>query len=155
MGFEQLKEQHSAMWGSAPFERVSDSISSMHDHLVDRLAPSPGDRWLDLATGTGAVALRAARAGAEVTGLDLAPALIETARSRAAEEGLPVRFEVGDAERLPYGDGSFDVVSSAVGVMFAPDHGAVAAELARVCRPGARLGLACWRPEGHASDCSP
>jgi SAM-dependent methyltransferase len=132
MGFEQLKEQHSAMWGSAPFERVSDSISSMHDHLVDRLAPSPGDRWLDLA-----------------------PALIETARSRAAEEGLPVRFEVGDAERLPYGDGSFDVVSSAVGVMFAPDHGAVAAELARVCRPGARLGLACWRPEGHASDCSP
>jgi 2-polyprenyl-3-methyl-5-hydroxy-6-metoxy-1,4-benzoquinol methylase len=118
----------------------------VHEELVSRLAPQPGDRWLDLATGTGAVALRAARAGAEVTAQDLAPALIQTARRSAAEEDLHVRFDVGNAEELPYPTASFDVVSSVHGVVFASDHRSVARELARVCRPGARLGLTYWRP---------
>jgi ubiquinone/menaquinone biosynthesis C-methylase UbiE len=98
---------------------------------------------LDLATGTGAVALRA---GAAVTGQDLAPELIETARDLAAKEALRVDFEVGDAERLDYPDASFDVVSSAHGVVHAHNHSAVAEELARVCRLGGRLGLTYWLP---------
>lgn len=134
------------MWGSAPWERVAETLAPLHDHLVAELSPRAGERWLDAATGTGAVAVRAARAGAEVTGLDLAPRLVETARRLAADEGLAIRFDVGDCEDLPYDDASFDVVASAVGVIFAPDHGAVARELARVCRPEGRLGLVSWRP---------
>lgn len=134
------------MWGSAPWQRVAETLAPLHDHLVEALSPRAGELWLDAATGTGAVAIRAARAGAEVTGLDLAPRLVETARRLAAEEGLVIRFDAGDCEHLPYEDASFDVVASAVGVIFAPDHGAVARELARVCRPGGRLGLVSWRP---------
>jgi len=141
------KADQGRVWGAAGWQEIADgSLYPVHDELVARLAPQPGERWLDLATGTGAVALRAARAGADVTGLDLAPALIETAKHLAADEDLAVRFDVGDVERLPYEDASFDVVSSAHGVVFAADHAAVAAELARVCRPGARLGLTYWLP---------
>lgn len=153
MGFEELKAKQSVMWGAGPFERVAETAADVHDALVRLLRPEPGLGWLDLACGTGAVALRAARAGAEVTGLDLAPALIETARRLAAQEGLTLQLEVGDCESLPYGEASFDVVSSTFGVMFAPDHGAVARELARVTRaPAGRLGLACWRPDGGVGD---
>ncbi len=146
MGFEELKAKQSVMWGSGPYERITDTIRDIHVTVVERLAPEPGERFLDLATGTGAVARVAARTGADVTGLDLAPDLIGTARELAAGEGVAVRFEVGDAESLAYDDASFDVVASTCGVMFAPDHGAVARELARVCRPAGRLALACWRP---------
>jgi SAM-dependent methyltransferase len=146
MAFESLKTLQAEIWGSAPWERVAETLAPLHDHLVAELSPRAGERWLDAATGTGALAIRAARAGAEVTGLDLAPRLVETARRMAAEEGLDIRFDVGDCEELPYDDASFDVLSSAVGVIFAPDHGAVARELARVCRPGGRLGLVSWQP---------
>lgn len=152
MAFDELKKRQSAVWSSAPYEHVADTILHMHDHLVARLGPQPGERWLDVATGTGAVALRAAGAGAAVTGVDLAPTLVETARQRATEEGLSIEFEVGDAECLPYKDASFDVVSSAIGVMFAPDHAAVARELARVCRLGGRLGLTFWCSQGGVAD---
>jgi SAM-dependent methyltransferase len=146
VAFEALKTHQAEMWGSAPWERVAETLAPLHDHLLEELAPRAGERWLDVATGTGAVAIRAARAGAEVTGLDLAPGLVETAKRLAAEEGLAIRFDVGDCEDLPYEDASFDVVASAVGVIFAPDHSAVARELARVCRPGGSLGLVSWRP---------
>lgn len=152
MGFDELKARQSVMWGSGPYERISDLIGDIHARVVERLAPQPGTRWLDLATGTGAVARLAARAGADVTGVDLAPALIETAKEISAAEGLSIHFEVGDAEELRYEDGSFDVVTSTCGVMFAPEHAAVARELARVCRPGGRLALACWRPDGTIGD---
>ncbi len=152
MGFEELKQRHSVVWGTGPYERISATIADLQDELVDRLEPAPGVRWLDVATGTGEVAKRAARAGAEVVGLDLAPALVETAKREAEAEGLDIRYDVGDAEALHYEDASFDVVSSSCGVMFAPDHAAVARELARVTRPGGRLGLACWRPEGTLGD---
>jgi SAM-dependent methyltransferase len=147
VAFDELKQRQAAAWSSAAFENLEPDIAGMHDDLVGRLAPKAGERWLDVGCGPGAVALRAARAGAEVTGLDLAPGLIETARRRAAEEGLSIRFDVGDAEALPYGDAEFDIVSSSVGVIFAPDHRAAAAELARVVRPGGRLGVTAWRPE--------
>lgn len=114
---------------------------------TDLLGVRAGERWLDVACGTGAIALRAARAGAAVTGLDLAPALIDTARRHAAEQGVAVELHVGDCEALPYPDASFDTVTSTFGVMFAPDHAAVARELARVVVPGGRIALATWDAE--------
>jgi SAM-dependent methyltransferase len=146
--FEQLKEKQSVMWGSGPFERIEAVITELHDSLVERLGPRPGERWLDIGCGTGAVAMQAARAGADVTGVDLAPELIETAKRRAEEEGLDIEYEVGDCEDMRFDDGSFDVVASAVGFSFAPDHRATASELARVTRPGGRLGFVAWSPDG-------
>jgi ubiquinone/menaquinone biosynthesis C-methylase UbiE len=148
MAFEELKAKQSVIWGNGPYERVSEHLTVAHDHLFRALPPRPGERWLDIATGTGEIARPAARAGAEVTGLDLAPELIETARAKAAAEDLEITFEVGDAEALPYEDASFDTVTSTFGVMFAPDHEQTASELMRVCRPGGRIGLASWTPEG-------
>jgi SAM-dependent methyltransferase len=145
------KGREREMWGSAPWERVASTMSAIHDRLTAALVPRPGERWLDVGTGTGAVAIRAAREGASVTGLDLAPPLIDTAKRLAAQQGLAISFDVGDAEALPYRDAGFDVVSSAHGVVFAPDHAAVARELARVCRPGGRLGMTAWRT-GEAGD---
>ena len=144
MAFEELKAKQSVMWGNGPYARVSENLKVAHDHLFREVVPQAGERWLDVATGTGEIARPAARAGARVTGLDLAPDLIETARERASEDGVDVSFDVGDAEALPYEDGSFDTVTSTFGVMFAPDHAAVARELARVCRPGGRLALLTW-----------
>ena len=144
---ESDKERHARVWGSAPFERAAATIADMHDALVESLEPQPGERWLDLACGAGDVAFRAAQAGAVVTGSDLAPALIETARRRAADAGLELTLEVADCEALPYETESFDIVSSSIGVIFAPDHAAVASELARVTRPGGRLGLTSWLSE--------
>ena len=137
----------SELWGSADYDRLAQRFADVHDEVVRRLEPRPGVRWLDVATGTGAVALRAARVGAQVTGIDIAPGLL--AQARASAGALAIRFDEGDAERLPYPDGDFDVVSSVFGAMFAPDHAAVARELARVCRPGGRLGLASWRPSAE------
>lgn len=149
MAFEQLKQRQSVMWGNGPYQRITDTLADIHELVVSRLEPRPGERWLDLACGTGAVAERAARAGADVVGVDLAPVLIETARERAAEQGLEIDYRVGDCEDLAgIADGSFDIVSSTCGIMFAPDHEATARELARVVRPGGRIALVNWTPEG-------
>jgi SAM-dependent methyltransferase len=147
MSFEALKAQQREAWGSAPWEPMAARIAAIHDHLVARLAPGRGERWLDVGTGTGAVALRAARAGARVTGVDLSPVMVDTAHRLAREQGIGIRFEVGDAESLPYEDASFDVVASALGVFLAPDHVAAGRELARVCRAGGRLGVVAWLPD--------
>jgi SAM-dependent methyltransferase len=146
MAFEELKERQSVVWGTGPYQNVTETITDVHARVVERLAPGPGTKWLDLACGTGAVAELAAQAGAEVTGVDLAPALIETAKERASERGLDIDYRVGDCENLELEDGAFDVVSSTCGVMFAPDHEATARELARVVKPGGRIGLANWTP---------
>jgi SAM-dependent methyltransferase len=148
MAFEELKQRQSVMWGNGPYQRITETISDIHDVVVERLAPGAGDRWLDLACGTGAVAEKAASAGASVTGLDLAPVLIETAKERAAELGLDIDYVVGDVERLELPDASFDKISSTCGIMFAPDHEASAAEVARVTAPGGRIALANWTPTG-------
>jgi SAM-dependent methyltransferase len=148
MAFAELKARQSVMWGNGPYERITNTVRDIHELVIERVDPKPGERLLDAATGTGAVAILAAGRGADAVGQDLAPVLIDTARERAAEAGAAVQFEVGDAEDMRYDDASFDIVTSTCGVMFAPDHTAVASELARVTKPGGRLALACWTPEG-------
>lgn len=152
MPFEELKQRHSVVWGAGPYQGVTDTITDIHRAVIERLDPQPGQRLLDLACGTGAVAERAAATGADVVGVDIAPALIEQARQRAAERGLEIDYRVGDAEALEFEDQSFDLVASTCGVMFAPDHQAVARELARVTKPGGRVGLACWTPESGLAE---
>ena len=148
MAYEELKQRQSVMWGNGPYERITATLGDIHDLVIERLAPAPGDRWLDLATGTGAIAERAAAAGASVTGIDLSPVLIETAKEKAAAKGVEIDYRVGDVERLDLPDAGFDKVSSTVGIMFAPDHEAAASELARVTAPGGRIALANWTPTG-------
>lgn len=152
MAFEELKKKQSVIWGTGPYERLPEHYEPLIDHLARAVAPRRGERVLDVATGTGALALRLAPSGASVTGVDLAPALLDTARRLAAGAGLEIHYDVGDAEALPYDDASFDVVTSSIGSMFAPDHRRVAAELSRVCRPGGRLGLAHWNAERGVVD---
>ena len=146
--YEELKQRQSVVWGTGPYQNVTETLPDIHELVVERLEPRPGQQWLDLACGTGAVAERAAARGADVTGIDLAPALIETARERAAEQGLEIDYRVGDCEQLDVADASFDAVSSTCGVMFSPDHEASARELARVTRSGGRIALANWTPTG-------
>jgi SAM-dependent methyltransferase len=152
MAFAELKARHSVAWGNGPYERITNTIRDIHDLVIERIDPQPGERMLDAATGTGAVAILAAKRGADVVGQDIAPVLIETARDRATQEGVEVDFEVGDAEEMSYDDATFDIVTSTCGVMFAPDHEAIAAELARVTKPGGRLALACWQPNTGMAD---
>jgi SAM-dependent methyltransferase len=137
--------QAGRMWGDADYGLLAARFAPVHDDLVRRLAPQPGERWLDVATGTGGVAVRAAAAGALVTGLDISDSLLEQARAKGKEAGVDVEWVLGDAQALPFGDGELDVVSSCFGAIFAPDVAAVASELARVLRPGGRLGLTAWR----------
>lgn len=134
-----------------PWERMARSNAGSHDLLADLLEPRPGERWVDLGTGSGGVALRLARRGADVVGVDTSSEAIERARSTATAEGVEARFEVGDAAALPYPDGSFDGVASAFGVMFG-SHASVAAEIARVCAPGGRLGLALMPPGTRSAE---
>jgi ubiquinone/menaquinone biosynthesis C-methylase UbiE len=148
MAYEELKQRQSAMWGNGPYQRITETITDVHEIVVERLAPEPGDRWLDLACGTGAVSERAAEAGAHVTWVDLAPVLIETAKQRAEQLGLEIEYVLGDAEHLELPDASFVRVSSTCGIMFTPDHEAAASELARVTAPGGRIALANWIPTG-------
>ncbi len=124
---------------------MAERFAAIHEDLVGRLRGISGERWLDIGTGTGGIAIRAARAGADVTGLDVSETRLEQARSKARQAGISARFVDGDAQALPYSDAHFDVVSSCFGVIFAPDHRRAAGELARVCRPGGRLGLTAWR----------
>src|SRR4051795_9993382 len=152
MAYEELKQKHSVVWGNGPYQHITDTLGDIHDRVIERLAPAPGVAYLDLACGTGAVAERAAAAGATVTGVDLAPALIGTARARAAERGLDIDYRVGDCERLELPDASFDAVSSTLGIMFAPDHDSAARELIRVTARGGRIALACWTPTSGIAD---
>ena len=135
-------------WSGASYERIAETFASIHDRVVAALALEPGGRVLDVACGTGGVALRAARAGADVTGIDISADQLAKARSAAAAERSRIRFDEGDCQELPYGDGDFEAVASCFGAIFAADHERTAAELARVCRPGGRLVLTAWPEDG-------
>ena len=152
MAFEELKERHAAMWGSAPFERVAWTLADMHQPIVEAVDGGPGEQWLDVGCGTGELAFMAAATGADVTGSDLSPVLVETARRQAAERGARRHVRGRRRRTLPYGDAQFDIVTSTIGAIFAPDHAAVASELARVCRPGGRLGMTAWMTGGEVDD---
>jgi SAM-dependent methyltransferase len=134
----------SECWSGASYERIAETYASIHDRVVEALAIEPGIRVLDVGCGTGGVALRAARAGAGVIGIDISADQLEKARDAAAADGLAIRFEEGDCQELPYGDAEFAAVASVFGAVFAPDHERVAAELARVCRPSGQLALTTW-----------
>lgn len=145
---DELKTRLKAMWMAGDFGQVAKHIETGAEEFIARLAFKPGARVLDVACGSGNLALPAARAGAVVTGVDIAPNLVEQARARAAAENLTIQFDEGDAENLPYGDASFDEVVTMFGAMFAPRPAVVAAELVRVCRPGGRIAMANWTPAG-------
>lgn len=144
-----LKDVHRATWATGDYASVAEHIDEAPPtRLIEAVGISSDEDVLDVATGTGNVALRAARAGARVTGLDLVPELLDVARVRARDAGLEIEFVEGDAEALPFADAAFDRVLSAFGIQFAPRHEVVAGELVRVCRPGGAIGLVNWTPEG-------
>jgi SAM-dependent methyltransferase len=145
-----LKASHRATWAAGDYAAVAELIDEIPPrHLLDRVGAERGHTLLDVATGTGNVALRAAAAGADAVGLDLTPELFETARPRAEALG---EWVVGDAEALPYPDSTFDRVVSAFGTQFAPRHEVTAAELVRVCKDGGVIGLCNWTPEGAVGE---
>jgi SAM-dependent methyltransferase len=144
-----LKQRLATMWALGDYTDVAtEVISTLGPVLVQACGVTRGQRVLDVAAGAGNAALPAARTGATVVATDLTPELLERGRAAAEAEGLPLHWEVGDAEALPYPDADFDVVMSCVGVMFAPHHELAASELLRVCRPGGTLGLLSWTPAG-------
>lgn len=143
-----LKTRLKATWMDGNYDYFSRFMESSATEFLDRIEVPRGARLLDVATGSGQLALMAARRGARVTGIDIATNSIAAARGRAASEGLDARFDEEDAESLPYPDDSFDVVTSIFGAMFAPRPELVAHELVRVCRPGGTIAMANWTKEG-------
>jgi SAM-dependent methyltransferase len=143
-----LKSKLKTTWNTGDYGIVARHLESSALEFLARIPIEPGTRVLDVACGSGQAALPAARAGADVTGIDISPKSIEEARARARAEGLGIQFDEGDVEMLPYKDASFDLVISLIGAMFAPRPERVAAELLRVCRPGGRIVMANWTAEG-------
>ena len=147
---QQIKASMRATWMAGDFGVVAKSITGAAEAFVNRLSIPAGARVLDVACGTGNVAIPAARNGAIVSGVDIAPNLLVQARERAAAEDLTITFDEGDAEQLPYPDGSFDVVATMFGAMFAPRPEIIATELARVLKPGGLLAMANWNPDSFS-----
>lgn len=145
---EQLKQGMKAAWMAGDFGQVAKFSAAEGATFMGRLGITPGAKALDVACGTGNLAIPAARLGAKVIGVDIATNLLEQARARATSEGLSIDFREGDAEALPFGDGEFDAVVSMYGAMFAPRPALVAAELTRVCRPTGFIAMANWTPSG-------
>lgn len=143
-----IKEGQKMMWTAGDYPELARTIETVAEQVVDRAQVQSGESLLDVATGSGNVAIPAALAGAQVTGLDLTPKLLDAARERAAEAGVEITFVEGDAEELPFEDRSFDRVTSCFGVMFAPRQEIAANELVRVAGRGARIVFTAWTPEG-------
>src|SRR4051795_11763759 len=143
-----VKARHQQTWASGDYTAIASRIVLVSELLAEAADLHAGWRVLDVACGNGNATLAAARAGTTAVGIDYVPALVEAARERAVTEGLDAQFHVGDAEALPFADGSFDAVLSVFGSMFAPDHRRTAAEMLRVTRPGGRIALASWTPDG-------
>jgi SAM-dependent methyltransferase len=144
-------ERPAAVWssGGAGYDQISRGIADSIEHCVLRLDPLPGERILDLASGTGLASRLVAKRGAKVIGADIATDLLAAARERAKSEGLDIEYRIGDAEKLPFADGQFDAVISTCGVMFASRPEMAAAEIARVTRKGGRVTLTTWLPDSN------
>lgn len=145
---DELNQLQQQTWTAGDFPKMGAELSIAGELLCESVPVLAGDRVLDVGTASGNTALAAARRRAIVTGIDITPALLERARLRATAEGLPIDFRQGDAMALAFEDGSFDVVMSTFGSIFAPDPDKTAAEMARVCRPGGKIAMAVWTPEG-------
>jgi ubiquinone/menaquinone biosynthesis C-methylase UbiE len=145
-----IKERQQKAWSTGDYGKVGAKLVIMGELLCEAVDFRPGQRVLDVACGNGNTALAAARRYGEVVGIDYVPTLLEEGRERAEAEGLEVDFREGDAEDIPFPDASFDVVLSSIGAMFAPNQEKVADELLRVLRPGGKIGMANWTPEGYA-----
>ena len=149
MGLDQVKQGARASWAAGDYPAIAHrQLWPVGERIVRRAAVGPADKVLDVACGTGNAALRAAQAGAKVVGVDLTPELLEEGARLAEQVGVEVQWIEGDAEALPVDDASFDVVVSVFGCMFAPRHRVAAAELGRVLRPGGRLAVSAWTPDG-------
>jgi SAM-dependent methyltransferase len=146
----QVAAKHRAMWASGDYAKLAtELVSPLGPVLVQATGIARGDRVLDVAAGTGNAAIPAAETGASVVASDLVPELLEQGGRQAAERGVDLEWREANAHELPFGDDEFDVVMSCIGVMFAPFHQLAAGELVRVCKPGGRIGLISWTPEGH------
>jgi SAM-dependent methyltransferase len=144
---DTLKAKMRSTWIAGDFGKIATAIEKGAEEFIERLDLKPGERVLDVACGTGNLAIPAAQKGAEVTAVDVAPNLVEQARERAAAAGLNCKFDEGDAESLTYDNESFDTVVTMFGAMFAPRPDVTANELLRVCRPGGRIAMANWTAE--------
>lgn len=149
---EQVKKRQQQMWASGDFHAVATLIQPVADALCEAVDLQAGWRVLDVACGSGNAAIAAARCGADAVGIDYVPALLARGRRRVDAEGLRIALLEGDAEAIPFPEESFDAVLSVFGSMFAPNHRQAASELARVTRPGGKIGLATWRPEGFIGE---
>ena len=148
-----LKAKHRAMWGNGDYPLMVDTFLLPIGHrLAEGAGIAEGARVLDVAAGTGNASVPAAQRGARVTASDLTPDLLAAGSRRPDAQGLDIEWVEADAERLPFEDSAYDVVMSAIGVMFAPHHQAAADELVRVCRPGGTVALLSWTPEGMLGD---
>ncbi len=145
---EAVKTKQQATWASGDFGHIGVRLQIVGESLCEAVDLQAGERVIDVAAGNGNASLAAARRFADVTSTDYVPALLEQGRARAEADRLAITFQVADAEKLPFADASFDVAVSTYGVMFAPNQKRAAAELLRVVRPGGRIGLAHWTPEG-------
>jgi ubiquinone/menaquinone biosynthesis C-methylase UbiE len=143
-----IKTRQHGAWSSGDYAIVGTTLQIVGEDLCEALDVRAGQKVLDVAAGNGNATLAAARRWCDVTSTDYVPALLERGRTRAAAEGLPVEFREADAEALPFKDASFDVVVSTFGVMFTPNQDAAASELIRVCKPGGKIGMANWTPDG-------
>jgi SAM-dependent methyltransferase len=151
-GMEDAMARIRATWEAGNYDNVAQSTRPAAEEFIARRGIARGTRVLDAACGSGNLTIPAARAGAAVTGLDIAPILLDRARQWAAAEGLAIRLDEGDVENLPYEDGTFDLVVSMFGAMFAPRPERAARELLRVCRPGGQIALANWTPGGFVGE---
>jgi SAM-dependent methyltransferase len=149
MDIATVKQRQQAAWASGDYAAVGARLLLTAELLCEAVDLRAGERVLDVACGSGNAALAAARRFCQVVGVDYVPALLDRARQRAQAEGLEATFQEADAEDLPFPDGAFDVVLSTCGAMFAPDQEQTAAELLRVCRPGGRIGMVNWVPDGY------
>lgn len=147
-----VKNKQHLAWSSGDYAVVGTTLQIVGESLCEALDLRAGERVLDVAAGNGNATLAAARRWCNVLSTDYVPALLERGRARASAEGLPVQFEQADAENLPYAKASFDVVLSTFGVMFTPDQEKAAAEMARVCKPGGKIGLANWTPSSFIGE---
>lgn len=146
----QVAAKHRAMWASGDYPRLAaELVAPLGPVLVAATGIGPGDRVLDVAAGTGNASIPAAETGASVVASDLVPDLLEQGSRLAAERGVGLEWREANAHELPFGNDEFDVVMSCIGVMFAPFHQLAAGEMLRVCKPGGRVGVISWTPEGH------